>query len=210
MMHIYAFGSICRGDISVESDIDLLAIVDGQDSRLAPEKFSIYSYSRIRQLWLAGNAFAWHLSLESRMIYASDGRDFLQQLGFPSEYLGVKNDCRKFKDIFEHSFQAIKNGSPSLVFELSTIFLSLRNLATCYSLIVNDKPTFGRDSARRLGSRSLKIDEDIYSLLMRSRILSTRAVGSNIENVEFDRLIVELKKCQAWIDGICQEVDIYE
>jgi len=47
-------------------------------------------------------------------------------------------------------------------------------------------------------------------LLMRSRILSTRAVGSNIENVEFDRLIVELKKCQAWIDGICQEVDIYE
>lgn len=35
-MHIYAFGSICRGEIDKNSDIDLLAIVDGFDARLWP------------------------------------------------------------------------------------------------------------------------------------------------------------------------------
>ena len=51
-MHIYAFGSMCRGDISIGSDIDLLALVEKHDPRLDPGKFSIYSYKRIGELWL--------------------------------------------------------------------------------------------------------------------------------------------------------------
>ena len=99
-MHIYAFGSICRGDISVDSDVDLLALVEGRDSRLDPEKFSIYSYARMLELWEAGNAFAWHLSLESRLIYAADGTDFLRSLGSPSRYSGAVADCLKFRDVY--------------------------------------------------------------------------------------------------------------
>ncbi|WP_305419534.1 nucleotidyltransferase domain-containing protein [Photobacterium leiognathi] len=29
-MHIYAFGSICRGDIDIGSDVDMLIIANGQ------------------------------------------------------------------------------------------------------------------------------------------------------------------------------------
>jgi hypothetical protein len=208
MMHIYAFGSICRGDISVDSDIDLLALVTGKDSRLNPDKFSIYSYTRIRELWESGNAFAWHLSLESRLIYGADGNDFLESLGAPSKYSGGAADCSKFQDIFESSFQAVRRDSPSLVFELSTIFLALRNIATCYSLARMNNPTFGRDSARGLGPRSLNIDESVYCLLMQARLLSTRGAGENISDIDLATVIPELKLCRAWIDEICHEVNV--
>lgn len=209
-MHIYAFGSICRGDISVDSDIDLLALVAGRDSRLNPDKFSIYSYTRIRELWESGNAFAWHLSLESRLIFGADGNDFLKALGAPSKYSGGATDCSKFRDIFESSFQSVRKGSPSLVFELSTIFLALRNIATCYSLARMNSPTFGRDSARRLGPKSLDIAEDVYDLMMRARLLSTRGAGESISNIDWAIVIPELKKCRSWIDEICHEVNVNE
>lgn len=205
-MHIYAFGSICRGDLSADSDIDLLALVKGRDLRLDPDKFSIYSYNRMQELWIMGNAFAWHLALESKLIYSEDGSNFIKMLGMPSKYAHAKTDCARFRDIFEASFEAVKRGSPSLVFELSTIFLALRNLATCYSLTKMPEPTFGRDSARRLGPKSLNISEEIYRLLMRSRLLSTRGTGDDISNVELPSVISELQKCHTWVYQLCEEV----
>lgn len=207
-MHIYAFGSICRGDLSFDSDVDLLAVTKGRDSRFDPEKFSIYSYTRISELWEVGNAFAWHLSLESRLIYSSDGSDFLKKLGAPSKYSGAVADCLKFRVIFESSFQSVLKGTPSLVFELSTMFLALRNIATCYSLARRESPTFGRDSARRLGPRSLDIDGYVYSLLMQARLLSTRGAGDSIGHIDLTILIPELKRCRTWIDEICREVNL--
>jgi hypothetical protein len=206
-MHIYAFGSICRGDISVDSDVDLLALVQGRDSRLNPEKFSIYSYTRIYELWKSGNAFAWHLSLESRLIYSADGSDFLKSLGSPSKYSGGPADCARFRDIFESSFLSVRTGSPSLVFELSTIFLALRNIATCYSLARTKSPTFGRDSARKVGPKSLDINEKVYYLLMQARLLSTRGAGESISDIDLSIVIPELQRCRSWIDQICHEVN---
>jgi len=163
-MHIYAFGSICRGDISIESDIDLLALVQGHDHRLNQNKFSIYSYKRISELWEEGNAFAWHLALESKIIFSEDGNDFIRNLGMPSAYTAGPRDCARFRDVFESSLSAIESNTSSLVFELSTIFLALRNIATCYSLAKMAKPTFGRDSARTLGAKKLCVSEDVYTL----------------------------------------------
>ena len=48
-VHIYAFGSVCRGDLSIGSDVDLLALVSGLDARFDPDMFSIYSYKRIEE-----------------------------------------------------------------------------------------------------------------------------------------------------------------
>lgn len=205
-MHIYAFGSLCRGDLSAESDIDLLAMVEGRDSRLDPDKFSIYSYRRMQELWDMGNAFAWHLAIESKLIYSEDGQDFLKNLDMPSRYASGVMDCSRFRNIFEASFEAVKSGSPSLVFELSTIFLALRNLATCYSLAKMPAPIFGRDSARMLGPKSLDISEDIYRLLMRSRLLSTRGIGDDISAIDLSVVVPELQKCHTWIDQLCEEV----
>ena len=205
MMHIYAFGSICRGDISADSDVDLLALVEGRDSRLNPDKFSIYSYKRIAELWASGNAFAWHLALESKLVHSGDGEDFIKKLGMPSRYVSAEEDCRRFWTIFESSLSSIREGTPSLVFELSTIFLAIRNIATCYSLAKLSDPTFGRDSARRLGPRSISISDTAYSTLMRARMLSTRGSGDDIANVDMPALLDELQCCQLWMGKLCEE-----
>ena len=207
-MHIYAFGSICRGDVSVDSDVDLLALVDGRDSRLDPEKFSIYSYSRISELWALGNPFAWHLALESKLIYSEDGGDFVAGLGMPSEYVSATHDCQRFRGIFETALTSVQEGTPSLVFELSTIFLAIRNIATCYSLAKSSSPTFGRNSARKLGSRSISISEPVYSTLVRARILSTRGLGEDIGNINIAMLLEELESCRLWINELCTETEL--
>lgn len=208
-MHIYAFGSICRGDISVDSDVDLLAFVEGRDPRLNPDKFSIYSYKRIGDLWVSGNAFAWHLALESKLIYSEDGEDFLKGLGFPSKYVSAANDCRRFRAIFESAILSVQEGTPSLVFELSTIFLAVRNIATCYSLAMLPSPTFGRDSARKLGPRSIPISDTGYSILKRARLLSTRGVGDDIGEVDRSKLMDELEGCRRWVNELCMEAEAH-
>ena len=208
VMHIYAFGSICRGDLSVDSDIDLLALVQGVDMRINPNKFSIYSYTRIRELWLLGNAFAWHLSLESKLVYGADNTDFLRTLGQPSKYTNVTKDCNRFRNIFEFSAQSIRDGTPSLVFELSTIFLAIRNIATCYSLAMLPQPTFGRHSAKKLGSKSIEVSEKFYSILERSRILSTRGSGADIDDIDQAAVIWELNNCRRWVKERCAEVGV--
>ena len=207
MTHIYAFGSICRGDVTADSDIDLLALVEGRDPRFDPDKFSIYSYKRISELWKSGNAFAWHLARESKLIHSDDNQDFLRDLGVPSEYRKGSEDCRRFEDIFQAAFNAVRNGTPNLVFELSTIFLAIRNIATCYSLANLSEPIFGRDSARRLGDRSVPLSDVVYSCLMRARLLSTRGLGDEIFIRDTPALIGELENCRDWIEKLCLEVD---
>lgn len=172
-MHIYAFGSVCRGDISPGSDIDLLAIVEAYDAQFDPHVFSVYSYERIRELWQAGNPFAWHLSRESRLLFSSDHSDYLKGMGRPEPYAGCVADCQKFFTLFQEAHASVLTGKVSTVFELSTVFLSIRNFATCFSLGDGELPDFSRHSALRLGADSIQITQNAYRTLERARILCT-------------------------------------
>src|SRR5262249_3267336 len=98
-LHIYVFGSICRGELSAGSDVELLAAVSGERNDLSRGMFSIYSHMRLRAIWEEGNPFAWHLHLEARLIHASDGHDFLAALGTPKRYTRYYRDCSRFLDL---------------------------------------------------------------------------------------------------------------
>src|SRR5437879_2859010 len=150
-MHIYAFGSVCRGDISPGSDVDLLAVVEGHDARFNPDDYSIYSYERIKEIWGEGNPFAWHLSIESKLLYASDQSDFLCALGRPESYQRCQQDCDKFFALFREACSSFESQVESKVFDLSMVFLAIRNFATCFSLGTLERPDFSRSSALRLG-----------------------------------------------------------
>src|SRR5258705_351930 len=100
-MHIYAFGSLCRGEIDPGSDLDMLALTNKFDPRFDPNVFSIYSYRRIQDLYREGNPFAWHLSTEAKLIFASDGSDFLTELSQPAAYKNRTRDCEKFFHIYQ-------------------------------------------------------------------------------------------------------------
>jgi hypothetical protein len=209
-MHIYAFGSVCRGDVSLGSDVDLLAIVEEYEPRFDPDVYSIYSYKRIQELWGEGNPFAWHLSLESRLLFSSDENDYLKALGSPKPYKRCVHDCEKFLALFREGYSSVAAGKPSTVFDFSTIFLSIRNLASCFSLGVMNRPDFSRNSALRLGSRSIQLSQDSYRVLERARILCTRGRGANITAEEINVTVQRLNEVWRWMDNLIDEAKQYE
>lgn len=205
-MHIYAFGSVCRGEVTTASDVDLLAITAGYDGRFDAAQYSIYSYDRVREIWAEGNPFAWHLFIESKLIYAEDGNDFLKELGTPTTYSNTAADCAKFLALFQTAENAIRSGTNSEVFELSNIFLAVRNFATCYSLGISDKAIFSREAALRIGVDSLKIDSAAYAVLENARLLCTRGEGSIIGEVELDIAVRELTSISQWMSRLMERV----
>lgn len=206
-MHIYAFGSVCRGDIDPLSDIDLLAIVEGKDSRFNPSDYSVYSYSRIKELWEEGNPFAWHLSLESKIVFSSDTTEFIHELGSPSPYLNVVNDCEKFQTVFNSACESLKESTLSEIFDCSSVFLSVRNFATCFSLAKSDSPDFSRNSALRLGTESLTIDIEDYRMLERCRVLCTRGKGDAPNIHEISKLKRSLHDIDKWMADLMKKIE---
>jgi len=207
-VHVYAFGSVCRGEIDMKSDIDLLAITDGYDNRFDISTYSIYSYGRLSELWAEGNPFAWHLAIESKLIYSSNNKDFIKELGEPSEYTKCKRDCTKFYNLYRSALASISSGSKSYVFELSTIFLAIRNFATCFLLGKEKVPNFSRQSALQMGERSIQISQDTYKLLEHSRILSIRGTGKMVKYKEISSSLDDISFIKDWMEKLLHEFEV--
>jgi hypothetical protein len=205
-MHIYAFGSICRGEVDSFSDIDMLAIVSGQDERFNPRDYSIYSYERINELWKEGNPFAWHLFLESKIIYSPDNFDYLQSLGKPSHYNSGLADCEKFLEIFISAKNSIETSNLTEIFDLSSVFLSIRNFATCFSLDCDVRPDFSRNSARNLGIHSIPVCDLTYQLLERARVLCTRGTGEILNTDDIKKVKTQLNLIESWMREIIKVI----
>ncbi|MBF3418875.1 nucleotidyltransferase domain-containing protein [Burkholderia pseudomallei] len=199
-MHIYAFGSVCRGEIDRGSDVDLLACVDGISPQIDPEKYSIYRYERLQTLWEDGNPFAWHLYLESKLLFSWDGSDFLASLGKPARYSGVVADCDKFKRLFDRSYRELELSSNSAVFHLSCMFLAIRNYATCHSLSLGH-PFFSRNSPLMVNP-CLHIDPRAFSILTRARLLSTRGYGESILPEEISIAVKAAAIVPQWMETL--------
>jgi hypothetical protein len=207
-VHIYAFGSVCRGDISRGSDVDLLALVASGDDRFDPETYSIYSYERLCQLWREGNPFAWHLQREARLLHADDGIDFLSTLGLPAPYENCAKDCERFLRLFETAQGYLETGGGGSIFELSIVFLSLRNFATCYSLGALATPDFSRRSELRIGTDSLIIGDACYRVLENARLLCTRGYGAPPDPDVVVEVIGELGTIRDWMYRLVQKANL--
>ncbi|MGE8174998.1 nucleotidyltransferase domain-containing protein [Pseudomonas fluorescens] len=199
-MHIYAFGSICRGEMDLGSDVDLLACVDGPAEQIDHEKYSVYRYERIQALWKEGNPFAWHLHLESRLLFSPDGTDFLCDLGKPARYVADAGDCTKFQELFDRSYRELRQSSNSATFHLSCIFLAIRNFATCHSLSLG-LPIFSRTSPLMVRP-NLDIDPLAFSILTRARLLSTRGYGENITHEEVVTATKAVAIVPCWMEAL--------
>ncbi|OQR31015.1 hypothetical protein BWR59_16015 [Pseudomonas sp. Bc-h] len=197
-MHIYAFGSVCRGEIDQGSDVDMLACVSDDACPIDGQQYSIYTYDKLRELWLSGNPFVWHLHLESKLVFSSDGRDFLAELGAPQKYINIESDLEKFTELFNSSSIALSNSLDNAIFNISCVFLAVRNAAMCYSLHVG-QPEFSRRSALNI-TPALEIPHEIYSTLIRARLLSSRGHGTLISKTEILAVIDQIKTIHSWLD----------
>ncbi len=204
-MHIYAFGSVCRGEVLPGSDVDLLAVAKGRDDRFDPSKYSVYSPDRLRELWDQGNPFAWHLWTEARLLFAADGEDLLRAFGRPAPYSRAVEDCEKFHEIFRAAWSSLRDGPKCTVFDLSTVFLSIRNLATCFALGVEGRALFGRHSARSLGTRSIALPDSTYGVFERARLLCTRGYGPVLTQDEVGQACTMLETVDRWMCTLVQE-----
>jgi hypothetical protein len=108
--------------------------------------------------------------------------------------------------VFLRSYEALLTEKCSKVFELSTVFLSIRNIATCYSLGKLEKPIFSRDSALRLGQESLPLPLEPYEILARSRMLCTRGDGLNLKANEIQYAIAHLACVGSWMERLVEGV----
>jgi hypothetical protein len=206
--HIYAFGSICRGEIDPASDIDLLACVDTANKMFDPDKFSIYSYDKIRDLWYEGNPFAWHLYLESKLLFSADGSDFIVDLGCPSDYKKCFEDCNRFYMLFLESQYSLDSSNNSAIFHLSCMFLAARNFAACYSL-GSGHPVFSRSSPLII-ERKVPISMADFNLYERARLLSTRGYGEVLTDSQVERAKAVAPIFVEWMselleEGVCDE-----
>jgi hypothetical protein len=202
--HFYAFGSICRGEVDLSSDIDLLACITGTDHGIDTNKFSVYQHERLRALWAEGNPFAWHLHLESRLLYSSDGVDFIESLGAPDAYSAGRVDCEKFANLFSDSLDQLLKTRVNATFNLSCMFLGARNLATCYSLW-RGRPVFSRMSPLLIDS-PLSLDPDVFAVLTRARVLSTRGIGEALSDEDVMIALRAGPAIRAWMSQLLEEV----
>ncbi|WP_263063188.1 nucleotidyltransferase [Dickeya dadantii] len=184
----------------------MLAIVNGRDERFNPKDYSIYSYARINELWEQGNPFAWHLFLESKLIYSQDSSDYLRCIGEPNVYKSGLTDCKKFLEIFISAKKSIETSVFTEIFDLSSMFLAIRNFATCYSLCCHIKPEFSRNSARNIGIHSIPIDDLTYELLARARVLCTRGVGELLSYNDIEMVKNKLNAIESWMEEIINTI----
>jgi hypothetical protein len=200
--HLYAFGSLCRGEIDELSDVDLLACVETQEEarQIDSRRFSIYTHDRIRALWNEGNPFAWHLRLESRLLFTSDGKDFLQELDAPNAYANAEQDCAKFRLLFEESHRALRSTPDSKVFHLSCIYLATRNFATCYSF-TRGRPIFSRLSPLQLET-PVPVSTDVFNVLVKARVLSTRGIGRAVTPAEVSLALQACTAIHEWMQSL--------
>lgn len=205
-MHYYAFGSVCRGEIDGYSDVDILVCCNDSDTANLPvEKYSIYTYGRLRELWSEGNPFAWHLHKESKLLFGSNGSDFIKELGEPAPYINHLNDINKFGSLFDKSIDSIVTSRDNIIFDISCLYLAIRNIATCFSLY-EGTPYFSRYSPLLIDNR-LNVSDSVFSILLRARILSTRGVGDILTEIEIESVLNDLDYMKVWKDCIVNTVN---
>lgn len=205
-MHIYIFGSICRGDVKQDSDIDMLAIVSNHNRNLSKDTFSIYSYKRIYSLWQEGSPFAWHLHFESKLVYSPNRSDYILNLGIPNRYEKCLADCFKFYTIFKNAKTSLENSANSTIFDFSSIFLSIRNIATCFSIYKFEKGTFSRNSALNIQEFSITIPDNVYKTLSFSRLVSTRGLKHEISQSEIADVKAHLNDIERWMNILLNNI----
>lgn len=208
-MYIYIFGSICRGEIDKNSDVDLLSIFESEKEnmeRFESEKYSIYSLGKIKDLWDVGSPFAWHLYLESRLIFSSNGDNIIKDLGEPNQYKFLEDDLKRFYHLYIKSKLSLITCDDSYIFDLSMIFLAIRNFASCYSIGALNDYVFSRKSALLLKSNRLEISDNCFSVLERARLFSTRGLGEHINRNEKELVMNEFGSIDKWFNIILKEL----
>ncbi|MFT6909833.1 MAG: hypothetical protein ACJAS1_006560 [Oleiphilaceae bacterium] len=172
---IYIFGSAVRGEVAINSDVDVLVITDQVEEKSTfPETWSIYSKKSIEKLFSQGKLFAWHLYLDAKCIYSSKPTNFLEQIGEPAKYKDLICDFSALNELLDSSLSEVKITN-SEVFEIGLIYTALRDIAMVASTTLCDRPCFSRYSPYKIPLK-ISLPKDLYESMIEARLTSTRGL----------------------------------
>lgn len=170
---IYVFGSVCRGDPTPTSDIDVLVVPFDTSRVQYPRNWSVYSPAVLSEYFKSGRLFAWHLHLEARCVYSPHSAPFLPSLGPPAPYSTVNRDLDDLEALLCEALDSLDSGTVNIVFELGIVYTAIRDLAMSASWSLMGRPCFSTDAPFRLPLVP-PLPREVYYQCMVARHASTR------------------------------------
>lgn len=201
---IYVFGSICRGEVSPTSDVDILVLPFTNDRSNYPISWSIYAPDLLREYFSQGRLFAWHLHFEAKCIFSPYERPFLSLLGSPAPYSTMSKDIRELEQLLQEAISELKNGTNSVVYELGIAYTAIRDIAMSASWALLGAPCFSSDAPYRLPN-PCPLEFSTYNLAKLARHSSTR--GAEIDG-DLDRAVTEIIRAPfgQWVESLRDEI----
>lgn len=202
MHEFYAFGSLIRGDVTPNSDADILVIpFHAGEKKRYPEKWSVYTRETLLEYFRKGRLFAWHLHLESRCLYTPLNEPWLVTIGTPASYQSARSDIVELKKLLDEALDQIQDKTNSMIYELGLVYTAIRDIAMSASWAVSGRPNFSRNAPYELPILC-PLAPEIYRIAMMARHASTRGthipseVELAVESIDGHSLHVWIKKLQ--------------
>jgi predicted nucleotidyltransferase len=207
------FGSVARQDCDEDSDMDLCIICDDINFKrlqflrkiiaskynLDEKSICVYSKSVFKEIVLKGSLFAWHLKLESKLIYLRKGEKIFSEKLFEDivPYVDYSKDLELYRLLLNDSKKSIRDNGIN-EFDLAQLFTIARN--TCMLLCYyKGMPKFGRKDVyltllKRYKSK-FPIKRMVYNALLNWKLCYSRRKSLTTKypsNFELTRFIKQI------------------
>lgn len=201
---IYVFGSTCRGEHTLTSDVDVLAIPFDIERPQFPEHWSIYSPDLLAEYFQSGRLFAWHLHLEAKCVFSSRAEPFLKSLGPPAPYSTIFDDINDLEALLIDAINELNAGTENLIYELGIVYTAIRDLAMSSSWSMLKNPCFSADAPYRLPIE-IPLPRATYHQAMLARHASTRGTKLNFNPSEPVDIIVK-SPLKSWVASLRESI----
>lgn len=201
---IYVFGSLCRGDSTPTSDVDVLVVPFDVDSSQFPRDWSVYSPELLSEYFKNGRLFAWHLHLEAKCVFSPRTVPFLTSLGPPARYSTIADDIDDLAGLLKEALNELAAGTRSIIYELGIAYTAIRDLAMSASWSLLETPCFAADAPFRLPIPP-PLPRSAYHQAMMARHASTRGLELNFDPAITASTIAKAP-LESWIESLREAI----
>lgn len=201
---IYVFGSICRGESTPTSDVDVLVVPFEVHSSQFPQSWSVYSPELLTEYFKAGRLFAWHLHLEAKCVYSPRSESFLASLGSPAPYSTIVDDIDDLDALLNEALTELASGTDNVIYELGIAYTAIRDLAMSASWSLLRSPCFSVDVPYRLPIDP-PLPRDVYHQTMMARHASTRGSQLNFDPMSTAKIVTNAP-LENWVASLREAI----